>query len=424
MQCTIEIFKNNWWQECCTVTVDDIAVGRNSPSVTTFHPDYLFEGRQAPSLRFSPQSTSLELPHWPSFLLDLIPQGDGRQYLQEVLELSDGPEADWRMLLTGAINPVGQIRVREAADAYKVRMRQLDPKWWEQGFTTEEVLSRSDAFAEHFDAHGIFSAGATSVQGLAPKLLLVQGKDGLWYADATLPDSRVARHVILKLSRARNMADWTILQHEAAYMRLARDMGLFTTGDMPEWKNDMLFVPRFDRFVTSGRVIRHQQESMVSLAGLIDPETGVTHNRILETLRQYVSDPHQATLEYLRRDIMNLALGNTDNSPYNTAVQTVNGQTRLTPLYDFAPMYLDRDDISRTLEWVDENGNELANWADILNALPFSDAEKTALRNELRTFGQRMEKLEALMAQHGVSDDIMTDRYYSIQNQCWQLREL
>lgn len=423
MQCTIEIFKNNWWQECCTVTMENPAAGKNSPSIIAFNPDYLFEGRQAPSLRLSPQPAPLKLPHWPSFLLDLIPQGDGRQYLKEVLELADTQESDWRMLLMGAINPVGQIRVREAADAYRQRMRQLDPKWSEQGFTTEAVLSRSEAFAEHFDAHGIFTAGATSVQGLAPKLLLAQGKDGLWYADATLPDSRVARHVILKLSRARNLADWTILRHEAAYLRLARDMGLFT-GEMPEWKNEMLFVPRFDRMVMPDRVIRHQQESMVSLAGLTDPDAGVTHNRILETLRQYVSDPHEATLEYFRRDIMNLALGNTDNSPYNTAVQTVNGITRLTPLYDFAPMYLDADNLSRSLEWVDENGNELTNWADVIKAQLFSDAEKALLRQALRAFGQHMEKLEALMEQHGVSEDIMTDRYYGIQNQRWQLGEL
>ncbi|MDL2284273.1 HipA domain-containing protein [Oxalobacter sp. OttesenSCG-928-P03] len=423
MQCTIEIFKGGWWQECCTITVEDPSAGFTAPSTISYNPDYLFEGRFAPSLRYRPAPGVVELPHWPAFLTDLIPQGDGRQYLQDVLELPDDPGSDWRFLLMGPINPVGQIRVREAADAYRERMRQLDPKWSEQGFTTEEVLSRSEAFTEHFDAHGIFSSGATSIQGLAPKLLLTQGKDGLWYADATLPDSQAARHVILKLSRARNLADWTILRHEAIYMRLAREMGLHV-GELPEWKNDMLFVPRFDRTVTPDRVIRHHQESLASLAMLFDPQAPATHNSMLEILRQFVSDPHQATLEYLRRDIMNLALGNTDNTPYNTAIQTVNGEVRLTPLYDFAPMYLDTDDLSRTLEWVDENGNEITNWADVLHSLPFSNAEKDVLRRELRAFGQQMEKLESLMQAFGMSDDIMTDRYYGIQNQRWQLGEL
>ena len=423
MQCTIEIFKNGGWQACCIITVDNPAAGPTGPSAITFSQNALSAPAFAPSLRYRPQAGTLILPHWPGFLLDLIPQGEGRQYLLDVLELPDGPESDWRLLLMGAINPIGQLRVREAAEAYHERMRQLDPKWSETGFTTEAILARSDAFIAHFDAHGLFSAGATSVQGLSPKLLLTQGRDGLWYADATLPDSRAAKHIILKLSRARNIADWTILQHEAAYMRLAREMGLHVAA-LPTWQNDMLFVPRFDRSVTPDGVIRHPQESLASLAGLTDPQMPATHNRILETVRQFVDHPHQATLEYLKRDILNLALGNTDNSPYNTAIQTVNGETRLTPLYDFAPMYLDRDEISRTLEWCDENGNETANWMDVLRSLPYPPAEKETLRSELQAFGKKMEKLEALMQQHGVSEDIMTDRYYGIQNQRWQLREL
>ncbi len=423
MQCTIEIFRNGLWQTCCTVTVENPAAGRKGPSAITCNPDVIQDGSCSPSLQYRPQPGEQVLSHWPSFLFDLIPQGDGRQYLKEVLELPGGDESDWAMLLMGAINPVGKIRVREAASAYHERISQLDPEWSERGFTTEEVLSRSESFADYFDAHGVFTAGATSIQGLAPKLLLTQGKDGLWYADATLPDEKAARHYILKFSRARNMADWAILRYEAAYMRLAKEMGLFVAA-LPEWKNDMLFVPRFDRAVIEEQVIRHHQESLVSLAGLTEPEAPATHNRMLTTLRGIVSDPHQATLEYIRRDIMNLALGNTDNSPYNTAVQTVGRETRLTPLYDFAPMYLDRDGISRTLEWEDDEGKELSNWADVLHALPFSSAEKAVLRRELRNFGVQMKKLEVLMEEASVSEEIMTDRYYGIQNQCWQLHEL
>ncbi|MDR0934022.1 MAG: HipA domain-containing protein [Burkholderiaceae bacterium] len=422
-QCTVEIFKSGWWQECCTVTLDNPATGRSGPSFISYNQDYLFDGKQAPSLLYRPQAARMALPCWPSFLLDLIPQGEGRQYLQEVLELEEAPESDWRMLLIGAINPVGQLRVREAVDAYWERMRQLDLKWVTQGFSTADVLSRSEGFVEHFDAHGLFTGGATSVQGMAPKFLLTQGKDSLWYADATLPDDKAAKHYILKFSRARNMADWVILKHEAAYMRLAHEMGLFVA-ELPEWKNDMLFVPRFDRSVMPERVIRHQQESLASLSALVDPLAVPTHNLMLKTLRLVVDDPYQATLEYIRRDVMNLALGNTDNGPYNIAVQTVNGEIRLTPLYDFAPTYLETDNAGRALEWVNENGDEISNWADVLRALPLSPEEKDKLRGELRAFGERMAALETLMEAHGVSNDIMTDRYYGIQNQRWQLREL
>lgn len=423
MHCTVDIFENGSWQPCCTVNIESPEKGRHGPSTLTFSQEYLSKGKSSPSLLYPPQAGILDLPSWPAFLFDLIPQGDGKNYLQEVLMLDSAPESDWRMLLMGAINPVGQLRIHEAAAAYQDRIRQLEPKWSESGFTTEEIVTRSDAFSEYFDAHGIFTSGATSIQGLAPKLMLTQGKDGLWYADATLPDSQAARHYILKFSRARNMADWTILQNEAIYMRLAKEMGLHVAA-LPEWRHDILFIPRFDREVTPSGVARYSQESLVSLAELRDPEKPATHNKILTILRHFVTDPQQATLEYIRRDILNFALGNTDNSPYNMAVQTVNGETRLSPLYDFAPMYLDMDEITRVLEWVDESGNELGNWADVLRMLPLEPAEKKAIRHELRIFGEKMERLETLMQQHGVSDDIITDRYYSIQNQCFQLREL
>ncbi len=421
-QCTVEIFKNDCWSKCCTVSIENINSSTAGSSVITFDTNFQEKG-QSPSLRYLPQSEKYKLSHWPSFLLDLIPQGDGRVYLQKVLEVSDDSQSDWRMLQVGAINPVGKIRIREAVNAFQDRIKQEGSNSFERGFTTEEILSRHESFAEYFDAHGFFTASATSIHGVSPKLLLTQAKDGLWYADATLPDKKAAKHYIIKFSRARNLADWTILQHEAHYLRLAKEMGLFVA-ELPRWQKDILFVPRFDRSVVSDKVIRYHQESLASLADLANPKIEPNHKLMVETLRNFVSDPYQATLEYIKRDIMNLALGNTDNSPYNMAVQTINGKTQLAPFYDFAPMYLDMDGISRSLEWLDDNQQELKNWRDIIQDLPFSSEEKEKLRQDLSVFGKRMGNLETLMEQIGVSDDIIMDRYYGIQNQRWQLSEL
>lgn len=43
------------------------------------------------------------LPHWPTFLLDLLPQGFGRMELLRQLGLAEnaGPSADWRLLRGG-----------------------------------------------------------------------------------------------------------------------------------------------------------------------------------------------------------------------------------------------------------------------------------------------------------------------------------
>ena len=55
--------------------------------------------------------------------------------------------------------------------------------------------------------------------------------------------------------------------------------------------------------------------------------------------------------------MLNLALRNTDNHARNTAVQRlVDGSIQLTPLYDFAPMYLDPELIVRGCVWRDASG--------------------------------------------------------------------
>jgi serine/threonine-protein kinase HipA len=72
-------------------------------------------------------------------------------------------------------------------------------------------------------------------------------------------------------------------------------------------------------------------------------------------------------LEYLKRDVANLALGNKDNHARNTAVQRdFNGHIALTPLYDFAPMYLHPDGIARRIRW-DNNDAGQPDWARVLD---------------------------------------------------------
>src|SRR5438552_14138624 len=74
------------------------------------------------------------LPHWPSFLIDLLPQGAARRRLERVVaaELNE-----WDLLLRGAINPVGNLRVRPAQEP----VQQIHT-----GFRLEEMAARGDAF--------------------------------------------------------------------------------------------------------------------------------------------------------------------------------------------------------------------------------------------------------------------------------------
>ena len=116
--------------------------------------------------------------------------------------------ADWPLLLAGAANSIGNLRIKEAVDWLAERQGP------QQGFTDEEVVARGDAFSEYLAAHGFFVA-ASGVQGEWPKLLMTRADDGLLYLDHTLPDERAIEHYIVKFGRGANASLAQILRHEA-----------------------------------------------------------------------------------------------------------------------------------------------------------------------------------------------------------------
>ena len=96
------------------------------------------------------------------------------------------------------------------------------------------------------------------------------------------------------------------------------------------------------------------------------------------------TDPQAQVLEYLKRDVANLALGNKDNHARNTALQRdFLGGVRLTPLYDFAPMYLHPDGIARRIRW---EGNDAGSpdWTQVVNRICELDTEIPTPRRRAR----------------------------------------
>jgi serine/threonine-protein kinase HipA len=423
MQCTFEIHIRGQWQTCCTVEIMDPAIGGAGNAILDYDVSYAF-GEQAPvSLRFPISLDYQKLARWPSFLFDLVPQGKGRHYLLGELGIPDGRSADWPLLCAGAFNPIGRLRIKEAVVFYRAHIERQRQNLVDRGFTLEEILQRGEAFVEHLQMHAMLSAGTPGVQGVAPKFLLTKGKDSRWYADGALPDDRAEKHYLVKLPRGKDASDLKILRNEAAYLRVARAMGLHVE-EAPDLHGDMLFIPRFDRMVTNAGVERLHQESAASLLGQTGFDDRPSQNEVLAALRRHATDPRQATLEFLKRDVLNLALGNTDNHARNTAVQTVGNEVRLTPLFDFAPMNLDKDGIARTLRWKNPDKVEITNWADVLAALPTGVDELAEIRRALFAFSRKIDTLEEVMAKQGVDDDITKARHYSIQTQRDQLREL
>ena len=425
MDCHIEIFHEGQWLEAAQASFPDVVRNgfRSNDCVFEYDLLYAFGDAPAPISLVVPVDADRHVrTTWPTFLYDLVPQGNGRRFLLDHLKLPDAQASDLPLLCAGAFNPIGRLRIREAVQYYERHVERHDLA--AAGFTFDELLARAPDFHEMMMVHGMLATGGTGIQGVAPKYLLTQGHDGAWYPDAALPDERARRHYIIKRPRGPSDADRKVLRNEARYMEVARRFGI-RSFDVPELHGDMLFIPRFDRRSLDGQVGRFHQESVASIAGLAGFGTQADQFELLKAIRNVVDDPLDETIEFIRRDVLNLAMRNTDNHARNTAVQTVDGVTRLTPLFDFAPMYLDPEGITRSARWYHpESRKELRNWADVLAQLTLPEQEHARVVEALVRFGEELASLPECMRDVGVDEDIVDFVLPSIDAQRTQLLAL
>ena len=366
--CTLQLHAQGAWHDVASVRLSgDEADGWKAKTYSGYALEWAFAHAGATDAhalcaRWPVGLEPLQLNHWPVFLIDMLPQGFGRQELLQRMGRSPiaGVPADWPLLLAGAGNPIGHLRVKEAAQWLEANAGA------QRGFTEEEVAQRGDAFSEYLASYGLFVAGSSGVQGEWPKVLLTRAKDGLLYLDHTLPDAQAVQHYIVKFGRGTDRQLASILRHEAPYMDLAQQLGLRVHAPLV-LRERALFIPRFDRVVQDGQVLRLAQESIATLTGMPGFESVPTHDQVCAALLRHCTDPQAEVLEYIKRDVVNLALGNKDNHARNTAVQRdFNGHIALTPLYDFAPMYLHPDGIARRIRW---EGNDAGqpDWARVID---------------------------------------------------------
>ena len=420
MDCTLQIFLDDRWIDCAQVEYG------GGPCQWEYSVLYAVEHTNAPLSLAEPVDTDIRMAEtMPAFLYDLIPQGAGRRFLLGELNLPDGPTADFPLVKAGAFNPIGRIRVAEAVDYFQAHVRRHPTARGLQGLTIDDVVLRSEEFKERMFLHGMLGTGTTGIQGAAPKYLLTRDGAGLFHGDAVLPDADAAEHFIAKLPRGTSAADHKVLRNEAAYMRVAAELGIRTHPQLPSIHGDILLVPRFDRIVCNGKVTRLHQESVASILGLAGFDLRPSLFDVVAGIRNVVTDPRAETLEFIKRDVLNLAMRNTDNHARNTAVQLVEGKVQLTPLFDFAPMYLDPEAIARVLRWYRPDTRvELTEWGDILAVLPVPDDERRWLALELNRFGTQIERLPDVMEAQGVDHDIVEFLTHSVDKQSRQLKAL
>ncbi|WP_343665613.1 HipA domain-containing protein [Paraburkholderia tropica] len=421
MECTLQLFLDDRWIDSARVEFRD---GRCQ---WDFEVMYAVEHTHDPLSLVEPVDTEFRFGRaLPAFLYDLVPQGAGRRFLLGELKLQDGPDADFPLLCAGAFNPIGRIRVAEAVAYFESHVRRHPDARGLPGMAIDDVVERSADFKERMYLHGMLGTGTTGVQGAAPKYLLTRDRNGLLHGDAVLPDAQAAQHLIAKLPRGNTAADLKVLHNEAAYMRVAAEIGIRTYGQLPSLHGDVLLIPRFDRRVRDGRVERLHQESVASLLGLSGFDQRPDLFEVVAAIRRVATDPHAETLEFIKRDVLNLAMRNTDNHARNTAMQLIDGRQQLTPLFDFAPMYLDPELVPRTLRWYrpDATRIELTEWGDVLAALPVGADERLRLGEALGRFATQVERLPDIMLAQGVDHDIVQFLTPAIDTQVRQLKAL
>lgn len=368
--CTVQLHAHGAWHDVASVRLHSPEnEGWKARTYSGYAVEWAFEHGAATDAhalcaRWPVGLEPLQLRHWPVFLIDMLPQGFGRQELLRRIDQSPTADvvADWKLLLAGAGNPIGNLRVKEAAQWLGANAGA------QRGFTDDEVAQRGDGFSEYLASHGLFVAGSSGVQGEWPKVLLTRADDGLLYLDHTLPDQRAVQHYIVKFGRGTDRQLASILQHEAPYMDIARRLGLRVHAALV-LRQRALFIPRFDRRVQGGAVTRLAQESIATLTGMPGFEAVPSHDLVCTELMRHCTHPQDEVLEYLKRDVANLVLGNKDNHARNTAIQRdFNGHIALTPLYDFAPMYLHPDGIARRIRWEGNDGGQ-PDWKRVLDRI-------------------------------------------------------
>jgi len=415
MQLTLQLYLAGHWHDAMRIDVDKPEAGLDSSCSFAYEQAFLVDHLNALARPTSP-SVSARVPlGWdlfrtaglPAFLHDIIPAGAARRFLLARLALPGGENypADLVLLQRCTPAPVGHMRIKESFEALSQASS--------IGFDRAEVVARDSHFLEYAYEQGAAVGGATGAGGEAPKLLLVEDSEGRLHPDAALPDSDVRQHWFVKFSRNKgNDTDRTILRSEFCYYQALQRLGERTVPcegmTLEEARKPSLWMQRFDRSLVGGGVQRLAVESVYSLADITRPGAYMTHVQAVSVLADAWSangqqkDIPQLVAEYLRRDLVNQILGNSDNHGRNTSILRDQQRLSLAPIYDLAPMVMDDEGVTRTTKWPSpiERAGEV-DWREACRALSaWVDPEE--LFEGLRADCQRLRALPDLLSEIGL----------------------
>lgn len=417
LKLTVQVFDDGRWQDAMVLEFVEPSHGLAGPCRFGYESAYLVEHLDHIDTLFAP-AVSVDVPTtWdqetltqaPAFLYDIAPAGAAKRFLLSRVGESkpDSLSADLFLLAYSTPAPIGHMRIKES-----VRVEANRPAI---GFLREEVVERDNRFLEYAYEQGAAIGGATGAGGEAPKLLLTQGRDGLLYPDAVLDDAEVSQHWFIKFARNQALQrDQDILRSEYHYYRALQSLGIETVGidglALEQASRPSLWMHRFDRNVGAHGVERFAVESLYSAAGVTIPGSSMDHVKVLQMLvRLWKAAGQEAQVadlvtDYMRRDLLNKILGNSDNHGRNTSIIRGPDSLRLAPIYDLAPMVMDDEGITRTTKW--PGALEVAgdiNWRGACNALA-SLVDPGSIFENLRQDAERLRALPDILLAGGLPE--------------------
>ncbi|MNJ44953.1 hypothetical protein D3C77_400270 [compost metagenome] len=179
---------------------------------------------------------------------------------------------------------------------------------------------------------------------------------------------------------------------------------------------------RFDRQVSDRGVERLAVESVYSLAGVTEAGSRMDHLEVIRLLvKLWIEAGQKAQVpdlvaDYLRRDLINKILGNSDNHGRNTAVIRSHDALHLAPIYDLAPMVMDAEGITRTTKWPTtvERAGEV-DWRAACDCLAGLVNPQQAF-DRLRQDAQPLLALPDLLVEGGLGDTVMNHPAIALKN--------
>lgn len=419
MALTIQAHHHGRWHDAAQLMVDEPSRGRAGPARLEYDPLYAcdwlgHDDLPACSLRLPVELILLHRsPHWFGFLDDIMPSGAGRRFWIAYLGLTNQEprQQDYELLSRGTVAPVGNLRIAQAVPEQASTQR----------FGLNEVVERDTDFLEYAQMHGAAGGGATGAGGEAPKLLLRRDDhERIWIDARQDDDTCLDRHYLVKFPRgARGTIDADILRTEYHYYQELNSLGIETIAtegmELREGaRYPSLWLPRFDVGEREGRLERYGLESIYSLLGR-GPGEYLNQFTVIRTLAQLLAqrehdqgfDQAGFTIEWVKRDLLNIAFGNADNHGRNSALIKRPEGVTLAPVYDFAPMRADPEGIVRTTTWGQpfESGGRF-DWHAIAAEL-VDLVEPERLLDELGRLARQLVGLRDRLETRGVPSSIL-----------------